>query len=57
MKPRPMTAKIQAEWPKEDKEALLREFEALNSAIEKASALADALAEKLKALEINVSCK
>ena len=49
--------KVCAEWSKEEKNELLREFEALNSAIEKASALADALAEKLRAIEINVTCK
>jgi len=51
-----LTVDVKAEWPEENKRKLMEDVNALNEAIEKASALADALAEKMKEIEINVTC-
>jgi len=52
MKKKELTVEVHAEWPEEERQELMSKAEELARLIEKANALADALASRLKEIEI-----
>lgn len=48
---------VKVTWPEKDRKKVMKAVESLNKQLEKAGALADALAQKMKEIEIEVTYK